>query len=216
MDADFSVELGPPSEEATLEFPWDSGAAEGPKYVDLRERPERLASLAEAVRYPELGAFLKAVNRRACKVQSAKCDAWSTTELSEEEKIHGEAWKFGSYVDLVFGEEHAAVRFSFFDHEELARSLAQLLKKAPEMPAACEAIVRRGYYHEAPAAAQAAAPADERGFYPGFYFTLYVFGYGEDEVQARERWGVALRLTANALVQLSAGRPRKTQRATGN
>jgi len=38
----------------------------------------------------------------------------------------------------------------------------------------------------------------------GFYFTLYVSGYGNDEDGARQNWGVGLKLVGNAILQLSA------------
>jgi hypothetical protein len=201
MDADFSVELGAPNEEATLELPWDSGAAQGPKYFDLRRQPEMLPFIEEAATYPELGDFLRSANSRHSIFQTVKCDAWATDELAEEEDIYESDWQFGSYVDLVFAEEHAGERFSFFHHEELARSLVLLLKKAPDISAACEAIVRRCYYHQGPEG----EPGEEAGLHSGFYITLYLFGYGDDQAEARERWGVAVRLAANALLQLSAG-----------
>jgi hypothetical protein len=40
----------------------------------------------------------------------------------------------------------------------------------------------------------------------GYYFTMYVFGYGDEEVEARLRWGIALKLLENAILQLSAER----------
>jgi hypothetical protein len=216
MDADFSVELGPPGEDATLELPWDSGVARGPRYLDLKRQPELLPLVEEAVRYPELAEFLKTLNSRTSAFTTAKCDVWSTDQLNEEEQIYGAEWKLGSYVDLVFAEEHARDRFSYFRHEELARALAMLLKKAPELPAACEVIVRRCYYHEVPLPSAASGKAASRGvpstaqaghetrLQSGFYLTLYIFGYGDDEEAARERWAVALRLVANALLQLCA------------
>ncbi len=204
MDADFAVELGAPNEEATLELPWDSGVASGPKYFDLRRQPEMLAFIPEVAIYPELGDFLRSVNSRASSFQSVKCDAWTTDDLAEEEEIYECEWKLGSYIDVVFAEEHAAERFSFFHHEELVRSLVLLLKKAPDFAGACEAVVRRCYYHEGPADALVDTAAGELPLYSGFYITLYLFGYGDDEAEARKRWGVAVRLAANALLQLSA------------
>ncbi len=50
---------------------------------------------------PELGEFLAAVNSPASILETAKCDAWSSTEINPEEEIFGAACKFGSYVDLV-------------------------------------------------------------------------------------------------------------------
>src|SRR5271170_4218298 len=171
MDADFSVELGPPAEEAVLELPWDSGTPEGPRFLDLKRHPELLPQVQEANRYPELGDFLKSVNSRSSRLASAKCDAWSTDHLDEGEDVYG-GWKIGSYIDLVFSEENAGARFSFPAHEKLARAWAELLQKAPEMPARGEAIVRRCYYHESMAAAEPVSQA-------GFCISLYVFGYGK-------------------------------------
>jgi len=37
---------------------------------------------------------------------------------------------------------------------------------------------------------------------PGFYMTLYVFGYGEDEAAARRQCGIGLQLAGNAIAQL--------------
>ncbi|MGA3213041.1 MAG: hypothetical protein ABSD20_17190 [Terriglobales bacterium] len=195
MDADFAVELGPPSEEAVLELPWDSGTPEGPRFLDLKRQPELLLRVEEANRYPELGQFLKSINSPASRLASAKCDVWSTDSLDEAEEIFGTGWKLGSYVDLVFSEEYAEQRFSFPAHETLARSLVALLKKAPEMPARCEALVRRCYYHDAPA-------AEEPNSQPGFYISVYVLGYGKDAVAARRQWHIALQLAANAALQL--------------
>ena len=206
MDADFSIELGPPSEEAVLEYPWASPAETGPAYFDLKRQPELLPFIAEAVQYPELGEFLRVVNSDRSPFATAKCDVWSTDELDPAEDIYGGDWKLACYVDLVFSDGYLAERFSFFHHEDLVRSLTELLKKAPEIPAACEAVVRRCYYHQPPpgeASTSQTVPDDGTGLHAGFYFTLYLSGYGEDEEMARQRWQVTLRLVANALLQLS-------------
>ncbi|MGA9799752.1 MAG: hypothetical protein WBQ68_12145, partial [Terriglobales bacterium] len=65
----------------------------------------------------------------------------------------------------------------------------QLLKHVPEIPAAVELLIRRAFYHV----------ADE--IREGFYITLYLFGYGDDEAQARRRWAIALKLVENAIRQ---------------
>jgi hypothetical protein len=196
MDADFSIELGPPAEEAVLELPWDSGTPEGPRFLDLKRQPELLKQVEEANLYPELGQFLKSLNSRASRLATAKCDVWSTDDCNEAAEPYGGSWQFGSYVDLVFSEEHAATRFSFPAHESRARSLVELLKKAPEMPARCEAIVRRCYYHDMTATVEPASQS-------GFYLSLYLFGYGKDSDAARQQWHIALQLASNALLQLA-------------
>ncbi len=192
MHADFSVELG--AEDPTLAVPW--AAPDGSlRYYDLRDQPDLLLYVEEATRYPELGEFLARVNSERSLLQSAKCDAWFTTELSEEEQIYGATAKFCSYVDLFFAGNDS--RASFVAHESFARQLTALLERAPELPSSLEMIIRRAHFQTAPD-----GPPDE-----GFYFTCFVFGFGDEEQDARGRWGVALKLVQNALVQLAAGRP---------
>jgi hypothetical protein len=187
VQADFAVELG--ADDETLEMPW---AAEGggPRYYDLKHHPELVCDLAEAQRAPELGGFLSAVNSAAGVLETAKCDIWESTEMNPEEEIFGSAHKFCSYVDLLFSDVDS--RFSFPQHEQLAKRLTQLLQRVPEIPAAAEFLIRRCYYH---------AEAEVRD---GFYVTFYLFGYGDDELQSRQRWAIALKLVQNAIRQLSA------------
>ena len=198
MQVDCAVELAAGDE--TLEFPWAAPDG-GPRYYDLKRHPELLLYIDEARRVPELGEFLAAVNSGATILETAKCDVWGSTEINPEEEIFGAAWKFGSYVDLVF--TRPASRFSFPDHEKLARQITEPLKKVPEIPAAAEFLVRRCYYHRAADCHQA---DDRANLQEGFYLTFYLFGYGDDEAGARQRWGIALKLVENALRQIS-GRP---------
>jgi len=186
VQADYAVELG--AEDETLEIPW-AAAGGGPRYYDLKRQPELLLNIEEAGRVQELGEYLAAINSPASILETAKCDAWAATEIDFEEEIFGAAFKFGSYIDLLFTEERA--RFSFPEHERLAKRLMELLRRAPEMPAAAEFLVRRCYHH------------DEEKTARGFYITFYLFGYGDDEKQARERWAIALKLVENAMKQLS-------------
>jgi hypothetical protein len=148
-----------------------------------------------------LGEFLRALNAHPSLLETVKCDVWSTDHFGMEEEAYGAKWKLSSYVDVIFDVEKAAARFSFSAHEDWARSLAQLLREAPEVPAACEAIVRRCYYRP-----EAAKTLPERigEPEPGFYLTLYTSGYGQNESEARQRWGTALQLVADACLQLSA------------
>jgi len=188
VQADFAVELG--AEDETLDFPW-TAAEGGLRHYDLKRQPELLLEIEEARRIPELGEFLAALNSASCILETAKCDLWASTEINPEEEIFGATWKFGSYVDILFS--HEASRFSFQAHELLARQIADLLKKVPEIPAAAELIIRRCFFQTA---------ADVRD---GFYITFYLFGYGDDEAQARQRWAIALKLVENAIRQISTG-----------
>lgn len=187
MDADFAIELG--RDDPVLDFPW-SDPADKLRYFDLKRRPELIAQVEEAQRFPELTEFLRTVNSTRSLVESAKCDAWATNELSAEEDDFHASHKFASYVDLVFSSlDH---RQSFPFHERFARRLIELLRRAPKIAAAVEVCMRRCYFH------------DDGETRDGFYCTLYVSGYGNDEATACRSWAVALSLTGNAIVQLSS------------
>ena len=128
MEADFAVELG--VDDETLELPWaaDDG---GPRYYDLKRQPELLLNIEEASRVPELAEFLVVMNSAASILETAKCDTWSSTEINPEEEIFGAAYKFGSYVDILFSQ--ATLRCSFAEHEQFAKRVTQLLKRVPEL-----------------------------------------------------------------------------------
>jgi hypothetical protein len=190
VQADFAVELG--AEDESLEFPWS--ASGGARYYNLRRQPDLLLYLEEVRQTPELGEFLAAINSPASLLESAKCDAWASTEINPEEEIFGASRKFGSYVDLVFSVEPK--RYSLPDHEQLAKWLTNLLKRTPEIPAAAEFLIRRCYFHD----------SEMKETHDGFYFTFYLFGYGNEDSQARLQWAIALKLVENAIGQISRAR----------
>jgi hypothetical protein len=197
MDADFSIELG--SDDPVLDFPWKDEAGKL-SYVDMKRDPELIDQIEEALKFHELKTFLCLVNSSRTCVETAKCDVWSTTELSSEEEIYDASCKAESYVDMVFSDLAETVpspmastrRFTFSDHEQFARKLVALLRRAPDIPSAAEACVRRCFFEHGDNVQE------------GFYFTLYVRGYGSDEAEARKNWEVGLRLVGNAVAQLSA------------
>lgn len=206
MDADFSIELG--RDDPVLDFPWKDPAGRL-AYVDLRRQPGLIAQVEEAQKFPELGEFLRAVNSPRSLMESAKCDAWATTELSLEEDVFDASHKFASYVDLVFSSTASANtlvtsadgantdatkidrRLSFPIHEDFAKSLTELLRRVPEISSSVEVCIRRCFFGDAGETRE------------GFYFTVYISGYGSDEAIARRNWGVTLKLAANAIAQLA-------------
>jgi len=193
MDADFSIELG--REDPVLDFPWTDPSGRL-AYVDLKRHLELMTSIEEAQTFSEVAEFLRMMNSPRNMVETAKCDAWATTELSAEEEIYNASHKFASYVDVVFSDvmfPHNDARLSLPAHEQFARKLVALLRRAPEIPSAAEVCVRRCYF------------AEDGGVREGCYCTLYVSGYGNNEASARQNWGVGLKLVGNAIVQLSAG-----------
>jgi hypothetical protein len=187
VEVDYAIELG--HDDETLEIPWAAPDG-GRRYFNLKREPQALTRLEEAVRIAELRDFLTAVNSPMSILESAKCDAWGTTEINSEEETFGAPWKFGSYVDLLFTDPSA--RFSFEDHENLLEELTALLKRVPTIPASAEFLLRRCYYHEG------------ENIREGFYVTLYLFGYGQDETKARQQWAITLKLVSNAVTQLSS------------
>ena len=186
MDADFSVELG--SDDPVLDFPWTDASGKL-AYFDLKRHPELLAQIEEAKEHQELAEFLRCVNSSRSAVESAKCDVWATQRLTPEEEVFGASRKFASYVDLVLS--HIDQRQSFPEHERFAKGLAVLLRRAPEMSSSAEVCVRRCFFGEG------------NGTRDGFYFTVYVNGYGNDEAAARRNWAIGMKLVGSAIVQLS-------------
>ena len=202
MQADFSVELG--AEDAALTVPWEA-AGQGLRFYDLRRHPELLLYVNEATQHRELGEFLVGVNSQMSRLQSAKCDAWFSTELEEAEAVYGASCKFASYVDLFFVEPEA--RLALPPHQQMVERLTKLLKRAPDISAAAEFVIRRCFYEaSAPGAAEAPAGADGDGVQEGFCITCYLLGYGDDEPDAHRRWGIGMKLVENAILQVSAER----------
>jgi hypothetical protein len=194
MDADFSIELG--REDPVLDFPWKDPAG-GCAYLDLKRHPELLPSIEEAVRFPELGDFLVALNSSCSRLETAKCDAWTTTDLNAEEEIYQATHKFACYVDAVFCD--IDLRLSSPDqslplYEQFARNLVKLLRVGPEIPAAAEIYVRRCYFVE------------DSAVRAGCYFTLYVNGYGDGSDSARRNWGTGMEVVASSILHPSVGR----------
>src|SRR4029077_1643437 len=141
MDADFSIELG--REDPVLDFPWKDSSGKL-AYVDLKRHPELIARIEEAERFPELKEFLRVMNSAPSMVETAKCDAWATTELSPEEEVYDASHKFVSYVDVVFSNidvrqsslresplRESSLRESLPAHEQFARKLVELLRRVP-------------------------------------------------------------------------------------
>ncbi len=193
MDADYSVELG--ADDNILDFPW-AAPEHNLRYYDLKNQPDLLLYISEAVEYQELGRYLETVNSPASVLLSAKCDVWTEEALSEAEAIFGAKMKLASYIDHLFAASDWSKedsRFSFERHERFAQRIVELLGHVPPVSAAVEVIIRRCYYH-----------FDKSGERPGFYLTIYVSGYGDDATAARQRWGIALTLLQNVLQQLSA------------
>jgi len=187
MQVDYEVEIGP--DAPALELPWKS-EDRAVRYFDLKADLGLIAQIPEAVGCPELAAFLSRINAAGFPLQTAKCDLWQTRELSDEERIFNAEWKCGSYVDLLFAAEQP--RFSLESHESLVKELCALLRRAPEMPASVEFVIRQCHYH---------SQVESQGSSAGFCVTAYVSGFDDADEESRLRWAIALKLVQHALVQ---------------
>jgi len=189
MQADYSLELG--SDDPALELPWraDDGSV---RYFNLKLHPDLVLNIPEARNHPELSSFLSRINAAEFPLETAKCDAWPSRELATEEEAFGAECKFVCYVDLLFSDD--SQRFSLEKHKLLVEDLCGLLKRAPEMAASADFVVRHCHYHTGD------NQTDSR---IGFCITAYVTGFGDSQEEARQRWVIALKLLQNALVQLA-------------
>ena len=190
MLAEWSVELG--ADDPKLEIPWSSEDGQL-RFLDLKRQPELLLEVREAYFYPELGEFISWANSADSALETAKCDAWTSRQIEAEEEVFGEPCKFGSYVDLLFAAPDKRSRF--VDNEQFVQSLARLLQHAPEMGSSAEFIVRRCIDRRGEAEANDC-----------YYITFYLHGYGEEEQQARKRWGIALKMVQHAIIQHGSSR----------
>jgi hypothetical protein len=184
VEADFAVELA--IDDESLDFPWAS-PDNGPRYYDLKSHPEHLENIQEAQQTPELARFLRSINASKA-FETAKCDAWFSEHLSPEEDVFAASCKFCSYVDVLFCNES---RFSFSDHEQFVTELTKLLKRAPEISAAAEFLVRRCHYKLGD------------GVRGGFYITFYLFGFGKHQEQAQQFWAIGLKTVEHAMRQVA-------------
>ncbi len=199
MQADYTVELG--GDDPALEMPWHSpdGAC---CFVDLKRHPEQLPSIKETEGHSELADFLRRINAPDLPLQSAKCDVWTTSELSPEEEIFGASCKYVSYVDLLF--TSSEMQKSLEEHEAFTREVCQLLERAPEMASAAEFVIRHCHYHrDLQREDMQREDAQSEDSVMGFCISAYVTGYGDHAEEARKRWGIALKLLQNVLVQRS-------------
>jgi hypothetical protein len=200
MIADYSVELG--RDDPALELPWRSPDGTW-RFHDLKSDLSSIDSIVEAVEFPELRGVLLRLNAADFPLQTAKCDVWKTCEMSPEEEIFDAEWKQGSYIDLLFSSDDK--RFDFPLHEQFAITICRLLSRAPDISAAAEFFIRRCHYWNTapvrsmpPDAIPHAEPLDTK---PGFYFSVYVAGFGNTDSDARRQWAIACELVKNAIVQ---------------
>jgi hypothetical protein len=196
VQATFYIELDDGDDR--LEIPWADPDNPGNRFYDLKAEPAQLNQISETRDNPPLRRFLAALNAPHTLFATAKCDTWQTDEFSPEERaaFPQAQTKYASYVDLVFS------RDDFNSHrehcEQLARRLLPLLLPAPAA-ARTELCLRRCYF-----------PVQQVW---GFYFTVFLYGYGRDAAQATNQWAAGLEALLLALLRLSAALRQALQQA---
>jgi hypothetical protein len=169
MESDWEVEVG--GGAPVIEARWAG-------FVDLRENPERMTEIAEAVSFPALGGLLLALNGAESPVWTAKCDLWEP----EQEALGGTAdagvnAALACYVDVL--PRDGEVFTTLEQAEGFCRNWVGRLRDAPGLRGRVELIVRQAFAGEA----------------EGFAISAYLTGAGADRAAA----AVALRLAMPAL-----------------
>ena len=174
--------------DSTLEIPWASPEDLRLRYVDLKAHPASINQLGECRRFPPLGDFLRQVNSQESLFRTAKCDAWATSDLADDERLDFELpFKMGSYVDLLFdhSEFNAALGHQLQLGEKLRQALASL-----RVQAQLEVCVRRCLFHP-----------EERW---GYYLTFFTHAYGVNPGEAAREWARALEAQGKALMRIDS------------
>lgn len=174
MWAEFDVEVG--GDAPTLTVPY-------PGYVDVAENPELISEIPEA-RDAAMREAILALN--AGTLRTAKCDIWATTELDDEEASLGCTHKHACYVDVYFRDVEA--RAEFESCERAMTRWTQELRAVGGQEVGVSFVLR----------------ACEVEGQAGYYWTVYVSGYGDTGLAAREAWAGALRAVSRLLGEAAA------------
>jgi hypothetical protein len=174
VETDWSVECA--ADDPTVAVPWAS-ADKSIFYIDLRDSPDRVNEIPEAVRHTCLAAALLRWNERDASLFTAKCDAWNyRSDMFDANDLEGFDYARGSYIDLLA--KNPAI-FSSFDASERMLKAGNNAARSISFPAGrTEWILRPAHIF--------AADVD------GFAITLYVWGYGASPEEAASAWSTAL------------------------
>ena len=173
--------------DPSLEIPWAGSCRSDLQYVDLKRHPKRIAKLPECRKFPPLSAVLRRINGARSGLRTAKCDAWTTRNLSPDERLDFNLpCKAGSYIDVVLDGLRSRTRLDTHRHfaERLAKGLAGIRVRGQ-----MDIIIRRCLFH----------PREEWGY----ALTFFVHGYGETRSEAISEWSSALSSLGDALIQCS-------------
>lgn len=172
--------------DAKLEVPWASPDDAGLRYFDLKEFPKTIERMKECRANPSLARLLQKLNARGSVFRTAKCDVWTTTRLTEDERLEfALPCKVSSYVDLILDRVRLNSRRD--PQFQLAQKLAQRLACCPAQ-AQLDIAVRRCLFH----------PRERWGY----YLTLFVHAYGATRPEAKQEWNHAIESLGEALAKI--------------
>ena len=178
------------ADDPVLVVPWHD-AASGLHFVNLREDPDALDSIAEAEQFPALLQSLRALNGARSPLFTAKCDVWTADAeelavIALELQVEPESAVAGqvSYFDLLCRDR--ALFTSFHQQQHLLGRMERRLAALDQPLALAEAVVR-------PALLDFTAPQE------GFCVSLYLKAVGPDAAAAGETWANALAAVTTVL-----------------
>jgi hypothetical protein len=172
--------------DARLEQPWASPTDPKLRYIDLKKFPEKIDQLEECRAYPALARLLGRINAPGAVLRSAKCDAWTTRDLTEDEQLDFKfPVKVGSYVDVIFDQPEHNTELE--PHLRLGEKIGQLLRDL-RVQAQSEIAVRRCLFH----------PEESWGYSS----TIFVHAYGSTVAEAKEEWSRAIAALGDGLARI--------------
>jgi hypothetical protein len=150
-------------------------------YFRIKDNPELLATIPEAD-WPELQAFLAAINAASSPIESVGCEKGFFPVSGQGSPT----FKVGSYFNLIFTEP--ALNDSAENSLLLASRLLQAVEGCERWWSEVEVVLERFR------------------FLPGtsapWGLMLRISGYGRDEEEARKTWGITLDRLAKAVAKL--------------
>ena len=176
METNISIEAG--AEDPVIVVPWTDPSGRL-QYVEPRQGMAWIDQIVEAREWPEVREMLLAIHAVTC-LSSVKCDAWVLSEAELELDFGPVAYGFGAYFDVVDRDPVGTPAALRVRAEQWSRSLC-----AAEIEGRCDFVIRP-------------ARIEEQAMYA---MTMYVFGYGGLEQQARKNWAAALQKVAAVLAE---------------
>jgi len=170
-------------------IPYDNTAAA--QYVDLKRDPSAVSDLPEVADCPELEKFLSSVNGEQSQFRTLACKHWCKPITSIDQS--STAFEFASTIEIAL--EVLWLTADFTNYQQVVWRFSQYIK---HLGIPNEVIARFQLQH---------VIFDEHQF-GGWCLVAWVYGIGETQNEARERWAQGLDVLAKYLDVESQTLPR--------